>query len=77
MRYFIKTDANENPVCVFRFNSDEWKSKPGVEIIEEVYNNKDKKWKETDSIARFLYEGDPNVTEVKPAVVGKHFPGAI
>lgn len=74
MRYFVKLDKNDKPVCLYRFNSDEWKKDPEVPIVEQVHANGE--WNETEAVSRFLIMGGLDLEELSEDDAKRRFPKA-
>jgi hypothetical protein len=75
MRYFVKLDKDDKPRTLYKFNSDEWKSKPGIPIVEQVWVKGE--WQDTQTLSEFLVEGGTDLAEIEPGQVKKMFPGSL
>lgn len=75
MRYFVKTDKNEKPTRLYKFNVDEWKANKNAPIIEQVWA--DGEWIDTQTLSEFLVRGGTELAEVDAGQAGKLFPGAL
>lgn len=75
MRYFVKTDKNNKPERLYKFNADEWKANKDAPIIEQVWS--DGEWRDTQTLSEFLVSGGTELAEVDAGKAKKLFPGSI
>lgn len=70
MQYYIKTDFDNNPVALFRFEN----SKDA--FAQQVWLQQDKQWADTDSLAEYLLNGEMFLFTATPEQSKQAFPEA-
>jgi hypothetical protein len=70
MKYYIKTDFDENPVALFRFENTPEK------FAQEVWLPQDKKWIPSETLPDMLINGEVFLFDTTPETAQKLYPAA-
>lgn len=67
MKYYIKTDFDNHPLALFSFDTN-----PAT-FSQQVWLPAEKQWAESQTLAKYLLDGEALLSEVDEATAKKYF----